>query len=311
MPFASGHGYRRWTGGVALIAALASLSTCRAPTDERDNRSDGGEPEVQQIPDPPQSRSPLDRKALLDAVAAAASAHATGADDGAAQAGLAGRRFAIRIPIGCQSLTDGASDRNFRISPRSDGSSFEVVATPNLSAADVGIAAGQVDAPDPAAAKSVESVEGFWIPRPWILTARCPIDRSISAAMPDDRTSDPADGGPPTSTDAVKPAQGDVAKQVDYKKVGIAQFFTASDSRVSHRSGRAYSKIEPIGEAGLPTDGLILLLEGRLRPWPSGKVIRCQGSGRNSPPSCVVSGLFDRVAFERPADGTVIAEWRN
>ena len=93
--------------------------------------------------------------------------------------------------------------------------------------------------------------------------------------------------------------------------VGIAQYFTAQDSRVGRRSGRPYVATEKIETpANLPKSGFILLLEGRFEAWPDGKVIRCTGSGRNRQPACIASAHLDRAAFLRPEDDSVVAEWR-
>ena len=57
--------------------------------------------------------------------------------------------------------------------------------------------------------------------------------------------------------------------------------------------------------------GLTLVLEGRFRAWPNGRVIRCWGSGVSHPPSCVASVHLDRAAIERPENNGMLAEWRN
>ena len=156
----------------------------------------------------------LDRAALLEAVARAASAHAAGSDDSDAQAALDGRRFAIRLRFGCAGPTGEASTDALRWRVKSDAS-LEITATPDLS----------LDAPQLAGAltQTVEAVEGFWIERPWLLSDACPAPLGDANATP-------------TAPD---------------HSIGIAQYYTAEGSRTERRSGRAYTSIAPI-EAGAP-----------------------------------------------------------
>ena len=218
----------------------------------------------------------MDRGAFLAAVARAASAHTAGTDDGKAQAELDGRRFAIRLRFGCSGPAVPGSDEPLRWSISEDKASFEVRATPDLSL-DSEPFEGIPD-------ETIEAVEGFWLTRPWLMIDACPANRAA----------------PPAT--AATPA----------RLVGIAQYFTSEDSRVGHRSGRSYVSVEKVASAAeLPDSGLVLLLEGRLRTWPGGKVIRCTGAGSASQPVCVAAARLDRAAFVRPDDGSVLAEWRS
>ncbi|MGH6707220.1 MAG: hypothetical protein ACREB1_10475 [Sphingomicrobium sp.] len=217
----------------------------------------------------------MDRAAFLGAVSQAASAHTAGTHDRKAQAGLDGRRFAIRLRFGCAGPASPGSSEPLRWSAGKDRTSFEVSATPDLSL-DSEPLAGSLD-------ETIETVEGFWLARPWMLSDACP---RISA-QPDPGAAE----RPPL--------------------VGIAQYFTSDDSRVGQRAGRSYVNVEKIASPDeLPKSGLVLLIEGRLRSWPGGKVIRCWGPGTGSPPQCVAAAHVDRAAFERPEDGAVLAEWR-
>lgn len=217
----------------------------------------------------------MDRTAFLTAASQAASAHTAGTNDREVQAELDGRRFAIRLRFGCAGPTASDSEDPLRWKASKDGTSFEVSATPDLSL-DSEPLAGSLD-------PTIETVEGFWLARPWLLSDACP---NVSA--------------PENAAAAERP-----------QLVGIAQYFTSEDSRVGQRSGRSYASVEKIASQDeLPKAGLVLLFEGRLRSWPGGKVIRCWGSGKDSPPQCVAAAHVDRAAFERPEDGSVLAEWR-
>jgi hypothetical protein len=259
---------------LAALLSVATLCACKA----RDDAEQAApappvevadkDPDVIALPAPA-----LDRAGLLGAVAQAASAHAAGADDSAAQAALDGRRFAIRLRFGCRGPAGEASRDALRWRAKS-ATSLEITATPDLS----------LDAPELAGAvtQTVEAVEGFWLARPWLLSDACPAPRKGAQPSP------------------VAPDHS----------VGIAQYYTAEDSRTERRSGRPYVSTAPL-EAGapLPQDGYCLLLEGRLQAWPGGRPIHCAATPAAARPSCIVSVRLDRVAFTRPGSGAVVDEW--
>lgn len=214
----------------------------------------------------------VDRAAFLNAMAAAASAHTAG--DGQQPDPLADRRFSIRLRFGCAGPAQDGSTDSIRWSMDEGGKSIRVRAEPDL------VSTGL--APLTVMTLGVEAIEGFWVPRPWLQNDACP-------AQPDEE------------------GAGRAAPVV-----GLAQYFTADDSRVRRRSGRAYESVVRIAGPGeVPKKGLTLLLEGRFRAWPNGRVIRCWGAGASSPPSCVASMELDRAAIERPEDGRLLVEWRS
>ena len=55
--------------------------------------------------------------------------------------------------------------------------------------------------------------------------------------------------------------------------------------------------------------GYDLVLSGRLKPLPGGKVITCIGNIADQPPNCIVSVEFDRVRIERADNREPLAEW--
>ena len=226
--------------------------------------------------------SDLSRTDLLNAVAEAASAFATGQRDAAGRAKLDGRTFDVTVRFGCAG--PAAEGAPFGWTTDEERSKIDIHAKPTL-------------AIDPAtlgtaASGEVEAVEGFWLPRPWVLADACP---APAAALPIPL--------PPDIAAALRPAPA------TDQTVGIAQYYGADDSRTRRRGDRAYSATEKLDSpADLPSQGIRLRIEGRLRAWPDGKVIRCTGPAGERP-SCVVSATIDRVAFERPEDGRVIAQW--
>ena len=256
----------------ALVSAVL-LGACEA----RDDTNDAAPaPPVEVIENEPSAvvlpEPALDRGALLDAVARAASAHAGGIDDSKAQAALDGRRFAVKLRFGCGRPAGESGTEALRWRVKSD-ESLEITATPDLS----------LEAPELAGAltQTVEAVEGFWLPRPWLLSDACPARKRGIGAQP----------------------------ATPEHSVGLAQYYTPESSRTERRSGRAYVSIAPVEPgAPLPQHGFFLLLEGRLQAWPDGPPIRCTSTSAAARPSCIVSVRLDRVAFTRPGDG-VIDEW--
>jgi hypothetical protein len=148
-------------------------------------------------------------------------------------------------------------------------------------------AAPDVDPKDPfiaaIAGPGTETVEGFWIQRPWLLSPACPNVRETSPA-------EPAMPAGPT--------------------VAIAQFYGKSDSRVSQRANRAYELVREVkagsAEARGPFD---LVLTGRLRRSPRGKVIDCIAVSPDRPPRCIISAELGQVRIERVGTNDVLGEW--
>lgn len=238
----------------------------------------------------PLPRPPMDRAALLQAVALARSAAAAGADDLAAQKALDGKEFELRIRFGCAGASAGGEKPSLSWSIDSRGGVLRIRAAPDLSSEDGGDVAEGLE--------GIEAVEGFWIPRPWLLQAACPANPSApSVGQDDEKTPVPADS---TSTEPAAVAA----------KVGIAQFFTARDPRTARRGHRPYEavrKLEPGASVG--NKGFDLVLSGRLSAFPDGRVISCTAIGPDSPPDCIVSGRFDHVWIDDAATGERIADW--
>lgn len=141
-------------------------------------------------------------------------------------------------------------------------------------AADVTLADPPVAA---VAGEGVEAVEGIWISRPWLLRPAC---------IP----------GTPAATGHL---------------VGIAQYFTPDDSRVARRGDRSYRHVVRLAEGQDPArpQGYDLVVTGRLRAGPAGRVIRCTASDPNAMPVCLIGAEFERVRMEDVERGATIADW--
>lgn len=88
--------------------------------------------------------------------------------------------------------------------------------------------------------------------------------------------------------------------------IAVAQLFTSEDSRVQ-RPEQKYAITKALEPSAKPTQGLDLVIAGRLNGLKDGRVIHCAGAA--GPPACIVSAKFDRVAIENPVDGSVLGEW--
>lgn len=285
------------------IAAPLLLISC-SPSAETPQREDETTNQAFELPKLPLTPAPMSRAELLIAVAKAASAAALGQDDATEQRELDGKKFEVRIRFGCQTdASVDAADGAFRVNYDVEGRTLRVRATPDI----------QISGPPGAQSseQTIEAVEGFWVRRPWMLSAGC-------AAQPPVPDSDATSGKP--ATDGVEKEQittqsraaPDAAANspVLSRTVGIAQFFTKADPRTVRRNGRAYEVTKVLQSDEQPSaQGYNLVLVGRLRRLPERKVIQCNLHGRDTAPECVVSVAFDRVWVEDPATKSVMAEW--
>lgn len=286
---------------VAALAGLGMAAGCSREDPVDRNRSDSAQAATNAPLEVPQPTPLLDRAGLLDAIRAAAGAFAAGADDRKLQADLDGRRFAVRLAFACDGPVDEASTAPLRMTVRAGGRSMEIRAMPDLDVA--GAAPGEGGSDNPAA---IQSAEGFWFSYPWLLAEQCPAPRAVASREVAGREG--ASRGPPITPGPDDRDARTVSEETE-RSAGIAQYFTSEDSRLLDRSGRGYSKVVPLAEGEAPPKGLFLLLEGRLRTWPDGYVIRCRAAQKGTQPSCVAAATIDRVAVERIGDRSILAEW--
>jgi hypothetical protein len=277
----------------ALIVGTAAIVGCQP---ERAGDSDSVVATNDQAARPPLpvAEPPLDRAGLLRAIAEAASAAGLGRDDAALQRRLDGQPFEVRIRFGCASTARSAVLADAPFSVRFDAAkrTLRVRAEPDLTLDDPNIAA--------LADEKVEAVEGFWMYRPWLLADGCPAPLSPPAGI-----SEPS--AQPSGEAVIPPADS------GYKaRAGLANFFTLEDSRAGRRDDRAYEATKVLAEDEMPSaQGYNLVLSGRLRKLPAGRVIACRLASASLPPECVASAAFDRVRIEIPGTNAILAEWGN
>lgn len=158
---------------------------------------------------------------------------------------------------------------NPSVSHDADAARVELNAEADVTLADPPVAA--------VAGEGVEAVEGIWISRPWLLRPVCSSGTAVATAH----------------------------------LVGIAQYFTPDDSRVARRGDRSYRHVVRLGEDQDPArpQGYDLVLTGRLRAGPAGRVIRCTASDSNAMPACLIGAEFERVRIEDVERAATLADW--
>jgi hypothetical protein len=296
-------------GGPSVVLAAAALLGCQpSEPDGANEQNVVGDP-ILNLPALPLPAEPMRRAELLAAVRMAASAEASGADDAAEQRELDGRQFELRIRFGCRGPSPELDQAPLGWSFEPAKRTLRVRVAPTISAEDP--IASRI------AGEDVEAVEGFWIPRPWLLQPSCPAVAAVRTAA---ETKPAAEGAPTPERPAAKAAQpdaegdetgeGGTQPPAAGQKIGIAQFFTETDSRTRRRDARAYEAVKVLA-ADQPTgsQGYDFVLSGRLRSLPGKRVIECVARGSDRPPDCIVSAQIDRVRIEQPESKQIVAEW--
>ena len=242
---------------------------------------------------------PLDRAALMMAVARAGSAAATGEDDRERQRELDGKRFELRLRFGCPGPGAAAGEGARRWSFDEKRRVLRISVAADIGKATPAI--GDVGAP-------YEAVEGFRITLPWMLSAACPVSASRDAAPAavDDGKLDEGSGGDDKDG---RPSEA-VSVKVMVPFVGIAQFFTQSDARTHRRGQRPYEVTKTLTTEETPSaSGYDLILSGRLKRLGEGRVITCALKASNSPPDCVIAAEFDNVSIVRGDNAEQLGRW--
>lgn len=291
------------------LCSIAALVGCQQP--QPAPADNAAEEPVLNLPSVPAPRPPIDRASLLAAVAEAASAVAAGAELPESVRSLDGRQFEMRIRFGCRGPTDQLREGWLGWSYDAEARRIQVRAMPTISKRDpfVGRLSGE----------AFEAVEGFWIPRPWLLQPLCPAtaairdagDRQAAQDEPSQRGPQPAPNGGSNAgsgDDSAVHAGAEPAPQD--RRIGIAQFYTENDPRTGRRDMRPYEARHTLPEGkAISSQGYNLVLAGRLRALPGAGVINCSARGPDSPPECIVSAEFLRVWIEQPETREVIAQW--
>lgn len=272
----------------AASGVCLALMSCRAPADNQQaNALQHNAAETRPLP---VAEPALNRENLLIAAMRAASAYATGTDDGAAQRKLDGKRFELRMRFGCRDSDAEGEGRGWSFDDARRTLRLRVM---NDISADDAVIAGIV-------AAGFESVEGLWLRRPWQLEAACP------------RVVQPPIQAKPTVDEAERDQEDDLpaAVVIASPRVGIAQFYSHADPRTARREQRPYEATRVLDEGERPSDqGYDFVLSGRLRALPDRRVIACWSDHAKKAPDCIISVRIDRAWIERPGSHELLAEW--
>jgi len=284
---------------IPLVAAAALVSGCKVvkPDDqEQEPAAAASSPPKKLVL--PVAEAPLDRETLLLAALRAGSARASGIDDSGDQVKLAGRRFELRIRFGCPTGA-GALDASpgWMASFEEPRRILRLRVDPDINE--------ETPLLRDAAEGAFEDASGFWLRRPWMLTASCPPLPPAPEPSPSASTT-PSDKPAAKTTDKSPPPP---EPAISFPRVGIVQGYTADDPR-THRARQAYEVTRRLAADLQPsTKGYDLVLAGRLRRLPQGKVITCRQEQRDQPPACLVTVAFDRIALTSGDTGEEVADW--
>jgi hypothetical protein len=279
MTEARGPRWRAWTAALLILALpLLVYSLSETPDVEPKPvvRSPAPQPRVRATPAQPTPPAALGRVELIEAARRASGAYAAQLVVPADNVALAGRRFVLRLPFGC----DGPAEKAEQLGPAGwhydpETQTLRAQVTPEV----------WTDAPWALAASGqpYEAADGFWIARPWSPSDACP-PRSAMASPPQ-----------------AAPAQ----------TLGIARFFEPGASRAARRNGEAYRLSKKVAPEQAPgAEGLRLLIEGRLSVDPSRQPIGCWAPSPDVRPVCVFNARFDRVAITDASGKAVYSEWK-
>ena len=239
----------------------------------------------------------MTREQVLIATLRAATDFAAGADDSKLQASLSGKKFEFRIRFGCDGPANEA-DAPYGWTFNATTGVLKVRATPALSPKDATVKA--------VAGEAFETVEGFWLRRPWLLAPVCLKD---GTSPPEATTGDEFPSEAETAAKKKKLTEAPIAGQAASQMVGIAQFFTDTGPRTMRRSGRPYQATEKLDSGKPPARGFDLVLAGKLVALPNGRVIACTPSQTDERPACLISVEFGKVAIERADTHEQLAQW--
>lgn len=273
-------------GGIAaaLLLGGGGFLLGRATTD-RPEIAAAPPPVVAPTPAPkpkPAVRTVLGRADLIALASKAADAVAAGSDPASVLTDAVGQRFEIRLPFGCEGPADEKSKAPMRWRYDMKDRALRVQATP--------VQWSAVDWWGENAPPGLETVEGFWIDRPWTTSEACPRGA----------------GGPA--------ATGPNAVTLPGQTLALGQIFMENSPRRARRDGKPYQSVLRVREDELDTtQGFVLRLTGRVASTPGNiGAVRCkQPAGAEQRPICLIGVTFDRVAIETAADTRLIATWDN
>jgi len=262
------------TAGIAAALGLAGIGFIAgrnsAPVPEQPFALPAPSPSPRPVP-VPVVQAALDRADLLALATQAADAFAQNLAMPAPVTAVAGRRFNLILPFGCEAPGMQGSAGTMRWSFDPKAARLKITVDPVIWQPEEWGAAGDA-----------RVLRGFWISRPWSSATICAAARTdFGAAWPPIM--------PPSEWIAIAreigPAEG--AKARPYE---VVQRATASDFD--------------------PAQGFQFRITGRIRPTSEGGPVTCaQPGGAAQRPLCVIAATFSEVSIENPKNGDVLANW--
>ncbi len=221
----------------------------------------------------------LGRADLLALAAEAADAIARGEAMPGSIRDAVGKPFAISLAFGCDG--PAAPDSKTAMRWRYDDAAGAL----RLNVSPVTWSPGEWSAGD--AASKIETIEGFWIARPWTRSEACPAPRASTG---------------PTGAEPVTLAGQTVA---------IGQMFGVGGTRQGRRDGKAYSSVLRMERAALDrSQGLALRLTGRIGSGANGTPATCrQPGGPEQHPVCLIFVVLDELTIADPVTDKALATW--
>jgi len=269
-------GWRAWTAAAVFLALMIGGLILTRKDDQPPPPPAApapAEPVVTRpsVPEPP---PPLGRADLIEAANLAASRYA--AREPASVALLAGRRFVLNLPFGCEGPAEDLAELRSGWTYDPESRTLRAKVEPQV----------WTEAPFVQAiaqGATFEAAEGFWIERPWTGAETCPPNAGIPVEAPPSR-----------------------------ETLALVELFEPDAKRAERRSGRAYQAVQTVHPGDVPLDqGLRLRVEGRLAAFGDGPPIGCWSETPNLRPICAVRVRFDRVAITDATGSRIFAEWKN
>lgn len=238
-------------------------------------------PEPVDLPTMPSAPSPvLQRADLIAAAGRAADSHAAGLQPAPDTADLAGRRFELVMPFGC----DGQVPADSGLPLQWQYDDAQQTLRIQIQQAQWNLAEWPGNSPEGTAIQG----QGFWIDRPWTSSENCSASRpaavapEITAAMPE-------------------------------QSLAIVQFASQPSPPQSAKPPklRPLSIVKRLAPDRLDaTRGFRMRLTGRIRSQASGAPVQCmQRGGGSSRPVCVIAASFEELSVEIASTSEQLATW--